>query len=62
MKIDLNHFSARYHSHGGLLSVAQAPYIGLAEDWIRAAQEHGFNRTDLNAEYTEGTAGYDTLT
>ncbi|XP_021948924.1 glucose dehydrogenase [FAD, quinone] [Folsomia candida] len=44
----------KYHGHGGLLSVTKAPYQGLAEYWIKAAKEHGYNATDLNARYTEG--------
>lgn len=36
------------------MSVTKAPYQGLAEYWIKAAKEHGYNATDLNARYTEG--------
>jgi len=49
------HFKlAKYHSHGGPLGVSITPYIGLGEDWIKAGEEIGYNRTDLQAEYTEG--------
>jgi choline dehydrogenase len=34
--------------------VSEPPFNGLAEDWLKAAQEHGYNITDLNARYTEG--------
>lgn len=47
-------FIAKYHSHGGPLGVSLTPYIGLGEEWIKAGEEIGFKRTDLQAEYTEG--------
>lgn len=44
----------KYHNHGGPLGVSLTPYKGMAEDWIAAGLEQGYERTDLQAEYTEG--------
>jgi hypothetical protein len=48
---------ATYHGKGGLLTVSGPDYVEgerLGETLIRAANEMGFNRIDLNARYSEG--------
>ncbi len=45
---------ADVHGTGGELNI-EVPYFGMAEYFLDAAQELGYNRSDLNGRYTEGT-------
>lgn len=45
---------ADVHGTGGELNL-EVPYYGMAEYFLDAAQELGYNRSDLNGRYTEGT-------
>lgn len=48
-------FADHYHGHGGEMRVSLPPYLGMGEYFVKAGEEMGYPRTDLNAHYSEGT-------
>lgn len=42
------------HGHGGPLTVQPPPYTGMAEYFIKAGEEKGYQRKDLNGYFDEG--------
>jgi hypothetical protein len=50
-------YLATFHSKGGPLTVSRPDFpegAELGETLVRAANEKGFSRIDINAPYTEG--------
>ncbi|OXA57470.1 Glucose dehydrogenase [FAD, quinone] [Folsomia candida] len=42
------------HGHGGEVTVQPPPFVGMAEHFIKAGEEQGFKRRDLNGRSGEG--------
>jgi len=42
------------HGHGGEVTVQPPPFLGMAEYFIKAGEEKGIKRTDLNSRFDEG--------
>ncbi|ODN03058.1 Glucose dehydrogenase [FAD, quinone] [Orchesella cincta] len=42
------------HGYGGDLTIQVPPYTGMAEKYLKATEELGYQRMDLNGRYTEG--------
>lgn len=42
------------HGYGGDLRIETPDHIGVAPEYVRAAQELGYPQVDLNAPYKEG--------
>jgi hypothetical protein len=44
------------HGKGGEVNVQIPPYIGMAEYFLKAGEEKGFKRRDLNGRFDEGSS------
>lgn len=47
-------FSEDIHGHGGDVTVQPPPFVGMVEYFIRAGEELGYPRRDLNGRSGEG--------
>lgn len=50
--VELYFTPATYHGTGGPLTVSSQNYQPMAEEWMAAGVENGFNLTDANAYQT----------
>ena len=48
-------FNTEYHGHGGEMRIERPPYKGMGDILVQAAEDMGYNKTDLNAPFEEGT-------